>query len=298
MLPTLRTDIVSLFDLQLETHPARATVAAAPPAMPDRLAARYAASFDWIFYRDDHNETNLPSTRRLSLSGLARDPRLIGASILVSEAFGAAVLSLWYRFEASADPLDAKRSSWEEQPGVGECMDRAKALGFREMDGERQYPFVAVRVPANGTELDAFVNDHAEEVGRLYTGGYDRERTQHLRALVETDVSWRRYEKLWVRWTDALAVYTDDIDEDLYEDSLFRAVQAWEACILIRRMLRRLALEADGVATRRLDPTRAFRAGGLVRLMSEIERIYTVSPPVSSEEGRHLLEACFERFGI
>src|SRR5262249_10375258 len=229
MLPTLRTDVVSLFDLQLDARAAHSAVMGTPTAAPDRLAARYPASFDWIFYRDDRNQTNLPLTRRLSLSGLPNDARLAGASILVSDAFGAGVLSLWYRSVGSADPFEEKRVSWEEQRGVGKCMEQAQAMGLRKVDGERQYPFVAVRVASKTTELDAFVREHAEEVGGLYTGGYDHERAQHLRALVETDVSWRRYEKLWVRWTDALAVYAEDIDEDMYENSLFRAVQVWEA---------------------------------------------------------------------
>lgn len=51
------------------------------------------------------------------------------------------------------------------------------------------------------------------------------------------NVSRRRYERLYARWTDALAVYSNSVAESEYEKTLLRAVQLFENCIILRRLL-------------------------------------------------------------
>ncbi|MGP0096105.1 MAG: hypothetical protein ACLPHI_03655 [Terriglobales bacterium] len=118
-------------------------------------------------------------------------------------------------------------------------------LTYRELDrlelgiveNDRQYPFIAIR--ARTGDLDAFCKDNATDLGRVFTGNYEDEEPRYLDQYVnaENNISRRRYERLYVRWTDALAVYSDSVDESEYEKTLFRAVLLFENCIILRRLL-------------------------------------------------------------
>lgn len=84
--------------------------------------------------------------------------------------------------------------------------------------GERHYPFMAIQVESQ--DLDRFCAENAEDLARLFTGDYEKESSGWLRSHLEKDLSHRSYERLYIRWTDALAVYSSGISEEDYRLSL------------------------------------------------------------------------------
>jgi len=105
---------------------------------------------------------------------------------------------------------------------------------------------LAVQVDTDN--LDGFVssNANAENIGRLFTGDKELERSSKLAAYAtDADVSERRFERIYVRWTDALAVY--DTTTDLMDPASTRVVRLVETGILMRRLLRETAFEAEKV---------------------------------------------------
>jgi hypothetical protein len=55
--------------------------------------------------------------------------------------------------------------------------------------------------------------------------------------LREDILTLRVHERLYIRWTDAPAVYTNGVDDKEYEHALCRAVQLFKNCIVLRRLL-------------------------------------------------------------
>jgi hypothetical protein len=174
-------------------------------------------------------------------------------------------------------------------------------LGLVPSEVERQYPFVSIRI--NAEDLEQFCAANALEIGALYTGNLEHERSSRLSDHWKASISWREYEVLLIRWTEALGIYRARIDgkenDALYELTLFRAVQLFEACILLRRWLRRLSEEADSVAA---DTTwyrpRPWAVNQLLASFAKFERDFVVSPPVQSVEAEALLRKAFMAFGI
>ena len=114
-----------------------------------------------------------------------------------------------------------------------------------------------------------------------------------MRKYINDDVSRRSYEKFLVQWTEALAVYSNQIDENHYELSFFRAVQIFEHWILARNALSSIA--------ERLNSTSAslffisWRKWNVVhRFLAQyrlIEQRFIIAPLVQSVEADRLIEA-------
>jgi hypothetical protein len=143
---------------------------------------------------------------------------------MVSPEHGAGVFSVWQTITGGTDPLELKRRTWDSGDPYGEL----DSLDLSIVENDREYPFIAIR--ARTGDLDAFCKDNATDLGRVFTGNYEDEELRYLDQYVnaENNVSRGRYERLYVRWTDALAVYSDSVDESEYEKTLFRAVQLFE----------------------------------------------------------------------
>jgi hypothetical protein len=85
-------------------------------------------------------------------------------------------------------------------------------------------------------------------------------------------------------------------DEDL-EKTMLRAVQVYETCILVRRLLRNLSDDADRLSSRLLLPL-PWAVDRITRAFMRVERQFIVAPPVQSVEAERLLRAAYGSFGI
>ncbi len=287
----LRTDIISLFDLDFRGERIRPTDidrlrAASRPADIDRL---YRESFTWMFYGEV-----LPGFLRFSFPGKGDMPTDRGSSLLLSSENGIGVYAVWRAFDGAADPLEVKHQAWQLSREALQVLD---ALGLDIDDVERHYPFVGVRVPSN--DVAAYSAAHAEALGRLFTGGYENEEDQYLRAYVETNISRRRYERLLIRWTEAVGIYGQDVEQATYERTLFRGVQLFEICILIRRLLNNINRRVDALAPSiTAFRPRPWEVNKVLQRFRSLERSFLVVPPVASVEAERLLRAAYEGFGI
>src|SRR5262249_2109991 len=154
------------------------------------------------------------------------------------------VYSVWNSFSDVKDVFDLKGRAGKL--ASDEYQDLVR-LGLNLVDGEqeRQYPFVAIQ--AHASDFERFCSDNAEALGKLFTGDYESEDPNRLKGYISDNLSRRKYERLLIRWTDALAVYSDETDKKQYENSLFRAVQIFELCVLVRTLFRKISQKADNL---------------------------------------------------
>jgi len=260
---------------------------------PSRLNELLKTSYDWLFYRDADNEPWLPGTRRFDLTGHtgAADQ----ASLLAARDFGVAVLSVWCpNVEHGEDLTGVKFASDVDDERVLHAVSRA-GLGVA---GSRQYPFVGVWAEE---DLSTLVSDErAAELGRILTGNLEKSEESVLRHLIQSgNLSTRSYERLFVRWTDALGVYGPQSNEEEYLLTLFRGVQVFEACILTDTLLR-----SSTGRTRTLFGTvsawwpRPWAVNQRLESAARITRQFVTSPSTQSVEADQLISGAYASFGI
>jgi hypothetical protein len=121
------------------------------------------------------------------------------------------------------------------------------------------YPFLSLRY--SSSNLEQLLNQEGVLFGTLVSGGFDHEPDEIMKRYVAENLSWRRYEGLFIQSTSGLGIYTsgtestERADVDLYEKTLFRAVQVCEVCLLERRLLRSFKTRANSDAKKvRLIP--------------------------------------------
>ena len=96
-----------------------------------------------------------------------------------------------------------------------------------------------------------------------------------------------------------MAVYSGDTDEDRYENSLFRAVQIFEVCVMVRALFRKISKRADSIKRKlSMFTPRPWSVSEIMNSLAGAEETFIVSPPISSVEAERLLTASYERFGI
>ena len=153
-------------------------------------------------------------------------------------------------------------------------------------------------VQANASDLGAYCRENAEELGRVFTGDYEREPREQLARYVEANISRRSYDRLLLRWTDGLAIYARDVPDADLGCAFFRAFQIDELCILVRAMLDRLVAEIDRAGARRLDWMIPWTAHRLLDALARIEQRLVISPPVQSIEAERLVDEAYRAFGL
>jgi hypothetical protein len=300
----------------------------------DRLWRRYDDSFVWIFYGSQRPAGGfegsplaraLPGTYRFVLEPLAGVAEAVAArlptwrvdhtgwSVLISPEHGAGVASFWCSFESETGPrsldeaLAVKRC---ELVDFREVMEQLAECKLRTREFEREYPFVAIKLaqPQTARSALAAAPDQTCRLGRLFTGGYEHEEPEWLsRYVAESEnLSRRLYERLFVRWTDALAVYdhgqdwTGDYERE-WGHATTRAAQLLEVCVLVRRILRNVGSDIERAVAEVgvLRPGLVWGTRGrLLGRFTDVERAYKVAPPFRSSEGERLLDAMFEGFGV
>lgn len=281
--------MISLFDIDFRADrigPSHLDALRRKAGRPD-IDALYNESFAWVYYG-----SSLPGCRRFNFPPPEGISGARCASLLIYPEYGAAIYSVWQTFTDGQDPLRWKQEAWNMGEG---CTSWLPHFGLEIKEIERQYPFVAVRVDRK--DMAAYCTEHALELGRIFTGNYERDEDAYLLKLMEGNISRRNYERLFVRWTDVLAVYGEQVGDNEQEKTMLRAVQIYETCILVRRLLRNLSDDADRLSSRLLVSV-PWAVDRITRSFLQVESQLVVAPPVQSVESERLLRAAYGSFGI
>jgi hypothetical protein len=227
----IQTDVISLFDFSFEPlrHTGNRGILLTEPEC--QIQKNLSESFGWMFYG-----WRLPHSNRRTFSSLTFTlPNERGASLLVHDNLNLGVCCIWQKLGSSEDPLQAKHAAWHWYEQSGAYASALEQLGYKLRSSERLYTFMSLIADVESGELTAFCRDNAEQLGRIFTGNYENEERAVLEGYLTQNLSRRVYERLFLRWTDALALYSRDAPD--YEYVLFRAVQVYEACIFTRSIL-------------------------------------------------------------
>jgi hypothetical protein len=281
----LRTDTISFFDIDFEKSSldARDMRELARNASSDHYAdGLYRESYDWVFYGEA-----LPGCHRLFFDtpsdGIANAR---GATLLVRPPNGAGVFSLWQTFGPDDDPMHVRNTSYDMFDEFMEYIDDKIGLPIKGI--ERLYPFIAIR--ADTEDVATYCDDNAEELGKVFTSYLEQDERDYLIECMKSNLSRRRYERLFVRWTDVLAVYNRNVDQAQQEKTMLRAGQVYEICILVKRLFKNLSDEADALSSAlRLPVPRPWGTDRILRSFLEIERRFVMSPPAQSVEAARML---------
>jgi hypothetical protein len=297
------TQVVTLYDLDFNLAPGPLLTMLGSLKPDSYLGSLYESSYPWLMYRSRERPMSPPDTERYTFQGGSKPGERPG-SILIHPQFGVGVLSQWSeQFDHSVSPLDLKL----HREKVGESRSEVlRRLGLFDHTTqlEREYPFLAITIDTDITDMDRYAEKHAEDIGRLFTGGFDHEEPERLREYACDNISWRSYERLYLRWTDALGIYRESIDSCTRIRTIARAVQLLEICILVRTILRNASQEISELSTglTTLTPpvisSSSRQANRLLAQFTTTELQYLVSPPVRSVEAERLIQEAAVRFGI
>lgn len=279
-----RIDIISLLDLRFDGVKSLSQFSAGSQS---RMVDRLNESFDWLFYGEQLRDFEL-----YDISSTV--PDAAGAILRIHRRLNIGTHIVWRSYDASHDPHELKASAWDRTNDDSSPVKR----WFENLRTDRYYPFVAIRADAD--DVDAFATQNAEEIGRLLTGNLEGERPSDLCRYVEDDLSRRRYEKLLLLWTDALALYSRTEPEEQYERCMFRAVQVYENCILARVSLLALSERMDRFQRHLffVTPWAWFRSRELLATFSSVEEVFVMYPLVQSVEADRLIATAHVRFGL
>ena len=316
-LDILRTDVISLYDVDFRGERLRPSDVSTigrmsedpgigrlnllmaefmrsgdPVAQPRReqkssIVRLYEESYEWVYYG-----SALPGCRRFILPAPEGVPNAACSALLLRPENGAGVYSVWQTFEGPQDPLSLKQNAWDL---ANECLASLGRLGISVKEPERQYPFLAVRVDTD--DIATYTEAHAEELGRIFTGNFERDERGYLIDCMKRNISKRNYERLFIRWTDVLALYDRRVDEREQVLTMLRAVQLYETCILARRVFRNLSQEADSLSSRLFLPF-PWPVKRILTSFQLAEKQLVVGPPVQSVEAERILREAYKDFGI
>lgn len=283
----LRIDRISLFDLDFKgggipsKFLERLNSIDQLKAKPSRL---YAESFNWVFYGP-----SLPGCERFTFAPESSIQNIKGGSVLINRDYGVGVYSVWQTFNADVSPQYVKH--YERPPDFRKIFSSS---GVEEI--ERNYPFIGILLKT--FDFGKYCTEHAVELGQVFTGNLENEDNAQLEAYIRENLSRREYERFFLRWTEGLGVY-GNIEEEKYEKTLFRAVQIFETCILVRRLLRNITKSANDLSGRLSVVTpRPWAVNRLLEAFLQIQRVLVTGPPVQSVEGERLLRSAYHSFGI
>jgi hypothetical protein len=254
------TQLITIHDLDFKSTsgPLLARLKELPP--DQELVSRYAASYPWLMYKSTKKSTSPPDTEGYTFSppgterftfGPGLRPNECRGSILIHPQYGVGVLTQWSKpADRSVDPFDLKRNPEEWREKSGAVLQRLE-LDKYTTELEREYPFLAITIDPDAGDVEQYTKDHAEDIGRLFTGGQEHEESARLKQYADENISWRSYERLYMRWTDALGVYSGSIDPSTRIKTITRAVQLLEICVLVRRILRNASQEISTLSALR-----------------------------------------------
>ncbi|BAY76610.1 hypothetical protein NIES25_30630 [Nostoc linckia NIES-25] len=293
----LRTDIISIFDLDFLGDSISSSTMYKLEKMNQKtdIETIYKSSYQWIFYQGLFRQFNRFYFQVPISTSISR-----GCSILVNKEYGIGILSIWLTFRNVDDPIGCKHKVWNIDDStcseINSVLQLSSDWDIEEM--ERHYAFTSIQI--NSDNISEFCYENAVMLGRLFTGGYEHEEEEILKKYIEqNNISSRHYERLFIRWTDALAVYSRYIDDRQYEIALCRAIQIFETCILLRRLFKNISAKSEKISSSLsvINPN-PWAVNKLQSSFSRLERNFVVSPPIISVEAERLLKAAYKNFGI
>ncbi len=284
----LRTDVVSLFDVKFPPRTCRVAILGNRGLADPDLYKLLRESRRWLFYQD------VPTGFVRTTLKPATTPNERGSTLLFNDSLGIGVYSVWTTFPDNCHPLDLKGRSMSF---ADKAIDSLQKLLPEIKLADRHFPLVGVRIPSDDFEKPGVVPD--EWIGRLLTGGLAHETSHTLEALAKANISQRDYERLFLTWTDAVAIYSDRVDERMYELTLLRAVQLFETCIAIRRILKTVEHRISELIPRvTLLTPRPWAVNRVLQLVKATEREFVTSPEIWSVEAERLVQKAYSEFGI
>jgi len=163
---------------------------------------------------------------------------------------------------------------------------------------ERRYPLTGVRIAERVGDI---LKSREEQIvlGKWFTGNYEMQTEDSLiREIMDQNLSNRSYELLFIRWTDALAVYDSSVGSD-YETALFRVALIYETTIILRRLLSSLGdrMDVTAASLRAYWPD-PWAVNERLEALAKIRTTLITRPPVQSIEAMRLLSAAYNAFGI
>jgi hypothetical protein len=297
--------------------------------MLDHMRQDYAKSGPWLWYRPKGlNPAGAPlfRERRVIYREALKLPDGSPANglrfmYLPDRGVGVATVSVSNAAWLS-DPWQAKESRWGSFGYWEAVFSEFDLLNPTKIASERIYVFLAVRVDT--ADLSDYCRDQAAAVASWLTGGYERESPERRLSLVSPDnnISHRSYERFFIRWTDALALYNLDTATETYRNNIrpgemlpyrqddyrlahCRAAQLFEHCILARRIFRTDGEQIGALSSKiRLFTSfpvisrNWYRANAVLSAFSQAELEMVVAPPVRSVEAGELVDAALERCGV
>jgi hypothetical protein len=313
----LAVDVVSLYDFALPD----ATAVELPAPGNAGAAQEWSDSFNWLFYGH-----TLPHVARCELAPLQCDSAFKSiagrwdgssksSSVLLSPRYRAGVFTAWLHFEAKGSrSLDDVRTDIKNNRDLqldSGVYDALEDLNIEFPESERHYRLVAVRTDATVENFASVLADARESAGRLFTGGREHETRAFLEGLVDDgeNLSHRNYERFFLRWTDALALYVNDVEKSpSYRDrdytlAVLRCAHLFQTCVMVRRILRNLdddmtkLSEGMRIGVRHFRPPFSETAEAL-GVFSDAERDFKIAPPFRSVEGETMVKAGYKKFGI
>jgi hypothetical protein len=163
------TQLITIHDLDFKSTsgPLLARLKELPP--DQELVSRYAASYPWLMYKSTKKSTSPPDTERFTFPPGA-GPNGSSGSILIHPQYGVGVLTQWSKpADRSVDPFDLKRNPEEWREKSGAVLQRLE-LDKYTTELEREYPFLAITIDPDAGDFERYTKEHAEEIGRLFTG--------------------------------------------------------------------------------------------------------------------------------
>jgi hypothetical protein len=285
----LRVDIVSVVDLRFERIRQLPQLSSRSPKALELspILARLEESFSWLFYGQQLRDFELFDVP-------VAIPRSRGAALRINQRLGIGTFILWRTYEGDSDPQALKAAAW----ATTDDDIRSLEAYLEGLVVERFYPFVSME--ADTENIDDYAIANAEEIGRILTGDLEGERPATLRKYIQADLSLRSYEKLLVRWTEALVLYSRMKSEQHYEECMFRAVQIFEHCILARVALLALAEQMEQFLRRLtiVTPPKWFKSRDLMATFSNVEESFVMYPHVQSVEADRLISDAHTQFGL
>jgi hypothetical protein len=265
-------------------------------ASPGKMRELLGESFRWLFYDCTDSEW-LPGMERIDVSHLLEPSEDVkGASLLVYPKYGVAVASVWRTIGPIDDLTDKVNNITLDDAGLIRAL---VSKGLEIHDAKREYPFISVTFDQD--DLGTFARENAVELGKLLPGGIEHQEEKYLRrTILKMNLSRREYERLYITWTDALALYCHrGIDQKTLDRTIFRALQLCETCILTSRLLSTIQSQIDKtyLSVRAWWP-RALRVNALTESLGAISRDLIISPPVQSMESARLLERAYSAFEL
>jgi hypothetical protein len=301
-----RFDLISLFDIDFKKSNLQtsdlARITNSEMAGTRKLLEYFSSSYSWVFQVKTKDQNALPGMVRSGLTEFAKKSGLRDACLLISPQLGVGVLCMQHEtggVTTISEAIKCKRENngkaWAVAKQFSEDIEK---VGLPINEIERSYPVVGVQVRDKILDSLLGIPDEQLQIARVFTGDYEHERDDSLIAYVQSnDLSRRSFERLYIRWTDALAVYDHRVGDD-YKTALFRCVLIYETCVLMRRMLRSTVERMDRLYLAMGVIPRPFSVERLTSAFAHIRGEFIMSPPVQSVEAQRLLASAYEKFGI